>query len=100
MNDKTKFPKEFETLLRIMFSFVGANYDTFEFKEQWYWEYEWTEAQEAKFKEIFMLLLKTDKQMRKVIIGHGYVVKNDVLEKAFTMFNLQWGWKTKKESED
>ena len=99
MNDKTNFPQGLEIMLRLMFSFVGANYDTFEFKEQWYWEYEWTEKQEKEFEKLYCYLLKNSIQIRKDIMGTSIYKTDDVFKKSFTMFNLQYGWKTKKESE-
>jgi len=94
-NDRGIFGISIEIILRLMFSIAGVDYNTFEFTEDWYLKHEWSKDQESRFKEVFLLLLKNNANIRKDICGSSGFKNKDYLEKVFNMFNLNYGWKLK-----
>jgi hypothetical protein len=93
------FGKHLEIVLKEMCSRVGANYDYIDFKkEQWFWDYEWTQEQETNFKRWLTDYLCNNKEARKELVLLSS--NKDNILKAATFFVMNYGWKLKREEND
>ena len=81
-----------QVLLIKMFDIVGAPHDL-PLVDDWYAKYEWTEEQEAEFKEFFLDFVKSHPK-RKDVISSLCRKKKD-RETAWQWFNLMYSWKSK-----
>ena len=75
---------------------VKADYNKIDFKkEDWYWDYRWTEQQELEFKLWLIDYIKTNKEARNELMTIPSNNKH-FLNKFADQFSLNYGWKTKK----
>lgn len=83
------YDKVCDECLKEMFRRVDMEYPNKEFTDQkdWYTKCTWTEKEEADFK-VWM------KKHLKKRCKHW---TEKLIEKEIAMFNLMWGWKTRKE---
>ena len=81
-----------QVLLKKMFDIVGAPHDM-PLVEGWFIKYEWTEEQEAEFKEFFLDFIKNNK-LKKDIVS-SLCRNKKTREEAWSWFNLMYGWKLK-----
>jgi hypothetical protein len=85
---------ELEIVLRKMCEYVGADYDSIDFKkDRWFMDYAWTEDTENEFKNWFINYLKTNKKAKLQLMKYPRITKVDNFVNNF-IFN--YGWRTKK----
>jgi hypothetical protein len=93
-----EFGKHLEIVLKEMCSRVGADYDYIDFKkEQWFWDYKWTQEQETNFKRWFVNYLVSNKEAKKELMQFPSITK---VEKFANFFVTNYGWKLKGEEND
>ena len=74
---------------------VGADYDKINFKKNdWYWDYEWTQDKEQEFKLWLIDYIKNNKEARNDLMSIPSTNKK-FLEKFADQFILNYGWKIK-----
>lgn len=84
---------ELSILIKEMCVRVGCDYETFDFVEDWYNKYHWTEEEQLAFKEWLVTELATNKDIRRNF--KLYSKNRKVLANDANWFMLQYGWTTK-----
>jgi len=83
-------------VLKKMCSYVNVKYEDIDFKkDNWYWEYEWTQEQEQDFIEWLSNEIKTNNKIRKDMSSLSYRPSKKRSNTFATHFNMMFGWKTK-----
>ena len=83
-----------QTVFKKMFDMVGADYEM-ELVSDWYFNHEWTEAQEEEFHKWFVEYhWKGDGKNGKGCLNKSAKTKK-VCERGWGWFNLMYGWKLK-----
>jgi hypothetical protein len=91
-----RFSKHLTIVLKKMFEMVGAEYDESIFeKEDWYRLHEWEERDSEGFIKWLSDYLYKNKDARKEIMAVPSKDKNSC-ENVARMFDLSYGWVTKK----
>jgi len=81
-----------EEILRKMCGFVGADFETINFKEkEWYLKYQWTAEQENEFKKWLYGYLKNHKKAQMELFETTLPPK--LLKKEVELFILSYGWR-------
>lgn len=91
----TELSEGLQVFLKKMFDIVGAPHDL-PLIDDWYTKYEWTEAQEAEFKEFFFNFAKTHPKRRDVFTV-SRMRKKDI-ETTYSWWSLMYSWKTQETS--
>jgi len=94
MRKQDQFGEHFSLILKEMFRRVGADYDTFDFdKEHWYNDYHWTIEENEDFINWLTDYLYNNSKARKELMS--YTRKNKkACRSTASWFNLMWGWTT------
>lgn len=83
--------KELEIVIRKMCEVVDVNFDTFEFKGEWYLKHSWTEDQMEEFRKWFVDHLYISDSARHAFMAVPKKNKKAINE-TWDYFNLQYGW--------
>ena len=93
---KAQFGPTTAALLRKQCQIIGVDYNKIDFQDQqWYSKYEWTEAQETKYKKWFINYLYNKLSRVKEIATlpyHIYKSKKRLAD-LWRWWNLMYGWK-------
>jgi len=90
MNESMKY------VLEKMCTYVGANYEDIDFqKNNWYWDYSWTQEQEENFCDWLINKIINNAKIRKEITTLHSKPSKKRAKETVMWFNLMWGWKTK-----
>ena len=88
-----RFTKHLDIVLKKMCKMVKCDFDTFEFKDDWYWKYEWTQNEEEKFIKWMVGYLQKSRVARHEI---GILLNSKAsIERGVRMFVFNYGWKNK-----
>ena len=83
-------------ILEKMCSYVDVNFEDIDYTEDnWYWEYEWTQEDEADFIEWLANEIKTNNKVRKEVSNLPYRPSMKKASAFASHFNMMFGWKTK-----
>jgi hypothetical protein len=87
--------KHLKYILQVMCSYVGADFDSIDFKDgEWFWKYSWTPQQQNEFMEWLVDYLYKNKEARELICEHP-VKRKSHLRSVAQMFIFNYGWKLK-----
>ena len=85
-----------QTILKEMCKRVDADFESIDFrKDNWYWEYTWTQDQENSFSEWLFEYLMHNKKAREEIMTNPCKDKMRIHD-AVMWFLVAYGWKVKK----
>ena len=83
-----------KAILKKQFEIVGAKFKGIPTEKEWYLQHEWTEEQEKEFEAFFIEYLMDNIEARRELLTYPTNNKTRI-KKAFAMWNLNYGWKTK-----
>ena len=91
-----QFDEHIKEILTKMCEFVGTTPDKVDFDARdWYWQYQWTEEEQEKFKKWLIEYLKENSYARKTVMR--FPRKNSaMIKKVANTFIFNYGWKIKK----
>jgi len=95
------FSEHLKIVLKKMCEYVGADYDTIEWKndkDPYYWKYEWSQEQENDFREWMIDYLMDNKDARLSLLEYPGTKNKKRIKKAVNFFIWNHGWKVKDES--
>ena len=91
------FREHMQVILRKMCADVNADPDKIDFgADNWYWEHQWTESEEAEFKEWMANYLYSNTAARREIMSISHKNKKNCKEMA-RWFIWNHGWKIKED---
>lgn len=95
---KTKINKYLEVIFKKQCKMVGADFDKIDFKKtNWYWDYEWTEEKQEKFKQWLIGYVKKNNEAKRWLMSIPSNNKK-FLENFANEWISQYGWKQKNEN--
>lgn len=96
---KDKLPYVYEAIAH-MFEIIWVSkeeYDEVDIKkENWFYDYEWTDEQENEYKDWLYRKLRWNMEWRKEIMDFP-IRKKDIIDKTVNMFVMNYWFKIKKE---
>ena len=83
-------------IMKEMCKRVGADFQKIDFlKEGWYRQYQWSEEEQDDFKKWLIQYWKKTPKARQEILSFPNLIDNNILEKAASLFLLDFGWMLK-----
>jgi len=83
-----------KVILKKQFEIVGAKFKGIPTEEDWFLKHEWTDEQEKEFEKFFIEYLMNNAEARRELLTFNTKNKTRI-KKAFDMWNLNYGWKSK-----